>query len=132
MAASENDVVWAVGLAAGGAPIGVTGIHRIDWQNRHGWTEIVIGERSAWGLGYATEALRLAVTHAFREFGFEKVLASVYTGNQASLRLVEKVGFRPAGLLRHNAYFDGRWHDEWLGEILRDEWKDGATDRSRS
>jgi RimJ/RimL family protein N-acetyltransferase len=80
----------------------VTALHRIDWRHRHGWIEISLGERSMWGKGYATETLRLCTAYAFEELGFEKVLASQY------------------GLLRRNVFFGGEWHDEWLGEILRE------------
>lgn len=119
MAASEKDLVWAVVLEDGALVIGVIGLHRIDWQHRHAWIEIVVGERSAWGKGYATEAMRLGTDHAFHELGLEKVLASVYTGNERSIRMAETLGYRQCGLLRRNAFFAGGWHDEWLGEILR-------------
>jgi RimJ/RimL family protein N-acetyltransferase len=127
VAASQTDLVWAVTLKQDGKIIGVTGLHRIDWQHRHGWPEILIGERSEWGKGYATEAITLVTGHAFHELGLEKVLASIYAGNEASTRMAESVGFRRCGLLRRHAFFDGRWHDEWLGEILRDDWKLAAT-----
>jgi RimJ/RimL family protein N-acetyltransferase len=125
IAASETDIVWAVTLGETQPVIGVSGVHRIDWRYRHGWVEIALGDRAAWGKGYATEAIRLCTTYAFRELGFEKVLASVYTGNHASLRVLEKLGYAQSGLLRRNAFFDGAWHDEWLAEILREQWKEG-------
>ena len=27
------------------------------------------------------------------------------------------------GLMRRHGFVDGYWHDQWLGEILRDEWE---------
>jgi len=124
MAASDKDIVWAVLLKENGELIGVISLHRISWQYRHAWIEISLGEQTKWGKGYATESVRLCTGYAFRELGFEKVLASVYGGNKASLRILEKVGYRQCGLLRRNAFFGGEWHDEWLGEILQDEWKE--------
>jgi RimJ/RimL family protein N-acetyltransferase len=123
MAASETDVVWTVALRETGATIGVTALHRIDWRHRHGWIEIALGERSTWDHGYATETLRTCTAYAFDELGLEKVLASVYSGHRASLRVLEKLGYRQSGLLRRNAFFCGAWRDEWIGEILRDEWR---------
>jgi RimJ/RimL family protein N-acetyltransferase len=78
---------------------------------------------AARGKGYATETIRLCTSYAFWELGFEKILASVYSGNDASLRILDKVGYGRCGLLRHHCFFGGEWHDEWLGEILREEWK---------
>jgi RimJ/RimL family protein N-acetyltransferase len=124
VAGSDRDIVWAVALRETGGIIGVIGLHRIDWQSRHAWIEISLGERPAWGQGFGTEAMRLGTAFAFREIGCEKVLASVYSGNDASIRLLEKLGYRQRGLLRRQAFFGGEWHDEWLGEILHEEWKD--------
>jgi RimJ/RimL family protein N-acetyltransferase len=123
MAASSDDIVWAVSLKESGALIGVTGLHNINWRQRHGWIEISLGDRSAWGKGYATETVRLGTSYAFQELGFEKVLASVYGCNDASLRILAKVGYRECGVLRRHAFFAGQWHDERLAEILRDGWK---------
>jgi RimJ/RimL family protein N-acetyltransferase len=123
MASSGEDVAWAISLKETGALIGVTGLHKIDWRYRHGWIEISLGDRSAWAHGYATETIRLGTAYAFQELGFEKVLASVYGCNGASVRLLAKVGYRECGVLRRNAFFAGQWHDEWLAEILREEWK---------
>jgi RimJ/RimL family protein N-acetyltransferase len=123
MARSEHDVVWAIVLRDTGTLIGNTGLHRIDWRHRHAHSGIIIGEPSQWGKGYATEAMRLRTAYAFRELGLEKVLSSVYSGNEASRRALEKAGYRQCGLLRRNRYFNGEWHDEWLGEVLREEWE---------
>jgi RimJ/RimL family protein N-acetyltransferase len=59
MAESKDDVVWAV-LDENESPIGVSGIHRIDWINRNAGTGTVLGERSVWGKGYGSEIWRRA------------------------------------------------------------------------
>lgn len=47
-----------------------------------------------WGKGLATEAGTLLLRYAFDELGFDEVLASTDAPNEASLRLVERLGFR--------------------------------------
>lgn len=126
MARSDEDIVWAIVVKATGTLIGSTGFHRITWRHRHATNGIAIGERGHWGKGYGTETIRMTTAYAFRELGLEKVLTEVYEGNDASRRAMERVGFRQCGLLRRNRFFDGRWHDEWLGEILREEWEQPA------
>jgi RimJ/RimL family protein N-acetyltransferase len=123
VATSEQDVVWTIVVREGGPLIGVIGLHRIDWRSRHAWIEIVLGDRASWGRGYGTEAVKACTGYAFAELGLEKVLASVYGGHAASLRILDALGYRQAGLLRRNAFFSGEWHDEWLGEVLCGEWK---------
>ena len=123
MAESGDDVVWTIVLGATGLPIGATGLHRIDWRNRHAFNGILLGERGEWGKGYGSEAIGLQTAYAFRELNLEKVLTEVYAPNIASRRTMERVGFRTCGVRRRNVFIDGEWNDEWLGEILRDEWK---------
>ena len=42
--------------------------------------------------------------------------------NDASRRALERNGYRPCALFRRDRYLEGRWHDLWVGEILREEW----------
>jgi RimJ/RimL family protein N-acetyltransferase len=50
-------------------------------------------------------------------------MTEIYVGNEASIRMVQKLGFRQAGVLRRHRFVDGAWQDLWLGEMLRDERK---------
>jgi [ribosomal protein S5]-alanine N-acetyltransferase len=121
VARSETDVVWAI--LADGEHIGGTGLHRINWIHRRAMSGIAIGERRCWGRGYATEAMRLRTAFAFENLGLEKVWTTVLTENVASRRALEKVGYREVGIQRRHHYRLGRWQDEWLGEILREDWE---------
>lgn len=119
-ARSDVDVVWAI--TVDGRPIGSIGIHASDWRNRRASTGIMIGERSEWGKGYASEAMRLRTRFAFEELGLEKLSTWVFTENKGSIRALEKAGYKGCGLARKHEYRRGRWHDAWLGEVLREEW----------
>jgi ribosomal-protein-alanine N-acetyltransferase len=50
--------------------------------------------RSHWGLGLATEAARAFIDYGFREMKLKRILASVEVGNDASVRVLEKLGFK--------------------------------------
>jgi len=50
--------------------------------------------RPYWGHGFATEAARAVVEHAFEELKLARIAASVETGNAASVRVLEKIGFK--------------------------------------
>lgn len=47
-----------------------------------------------WGNGYATEAARALVDHAFGELGYEELHAGARVTNPASRRVLEKCGFQ--------------------------------------
>ena len=122
MAASPDDVLWAMVRATDGGLIGNVGLHRIAQRHRNAELGYVIGEREQWGKGCATEAVKLATAYAFLELDLEKVWATVIVPNEASRRALERNGYRQCALFRRDRYVEGRWHDLWVGEILREEW----------
>jgi RimJ/RimL family protein N-acetyltransferase len=119
-ARSKDDVVWAI--MVGDKLIGASGIHRIDWRNRRAITGVMLGEKDEWSKGYATEAHALRTRYAFEELGLEKLMSEAFIENRGSIRALEKTGYRQYGTARHHIFREGRWHDFWLGELLRDEW----------
>jgi RimJ/RimL family protein N-acetyltransferase len=58
-----------------------------------------------WGKGYATEAVRAVIDHAFTDLDCESLQASARVTNPASRRILEKCGFQwtGAGLCRVRA-----------------------------
>ncbi|HBL30771.1 MAG TPA: hypothetical protein DD490_28380, partial [Acidobacteria bacterium] len=50
--------------------------------------------RGWWGLGLAGEAARAALVYAFEVLGKERVISLVHPENEASRRLVERLGER--------------------------------------
>lgn len=93
-----------------GQPVGTAGLRDID--ARHGTAEyaISIGESSARGKGYGTEATRLMLDYAFVARGLHSVLLDVSEFNPAGIRAYAKAGFREIGR-RHGAEVMGgrRW-----------------------
>jgi RimJ/RimL family protein N-acetyltransferase len=65
--------------------------------------------RPFWGAGYATEAARLALDHA-RALGATRVEAETFPDNRASVRVLEKLGFRAIGEVERDVpRRGGRW-----------------------
>lgn len=58
------------------------------------------------GQGYATELGRALIGEAFRRFGQAQILADVWVDNPASVRVLEKLGFRETG--RHKDFSKAR------------------------
>jgi [ribosomal protein S5]-alanine N-acetyltransferase len=76
---------------------------------------------SVWGRGYATEALKLAVDFAFGTLGLRRLEADIDPRNEASCRLVERLGFRREGLLRERWYVAGEATDSAMYGLLARE-----------
>jgi RimJ/RimL family protein N-acetyltransferase len=51
-----------------------------------------------WGRGYATEAARALIDHAFEELGCERLAGRARVSNPASRRVLEKCGFQWTGV----------------------------------
>jgi ribosomal-protein-alanine N-acetyltransferase len=75
-----------------------------------------------WGKGYIVEACRAVLTFVFTEYGPERVQARVIDGNEASVRVLAKLGFRAEGTLRRSLLRRGKFEDVQMFSLLRDEW----------
>lgn len=67
-----------------------------------------------WRQGYALEAIQAACTHAFDVMGIRRIEAEVNPANQASVALLERVGFRCEGRLRERWVAKGEAYDTLL------------------
>jgi [ribosomal protein S5]-alanine N-acetyltransferase len=72
-----------------------------------------------WGRGVATTALGQATDHAFRHFDFERLQATVFAWNAASIRVLEKCGYVLEGRLRRAVIKDGIITDMLMYARLR-------------
>lgn len=63
------------------------------------------------GAGVTTAAVALVLDHCFTAVGLHRMEATVRPENAASLRVLDKLGFRHEGLLRRYLEIDGAWRD---------------------
>ena len=90
----------------------IKGLHEIGWRLR----------QDAWGRGYAREAATASLDFAFGPEGAERVVALTVIGNEASWRLMERLGMTR----RPDLDYEG---PDWaetpviVYEIRREEWK---------
>ncbi|WP_067436276.1 GNAT family N-acetyltransferase [Nocardioides jensenii] len=75
------------------------------------------------GRGYATEAVRAALALCFERLGLRRVTAECFAENEASWRLMERLGMRrEAHTVKDSLHRDGTWRDGLLYAILAEEW----------
>jgi [ribosomal protein S5]-alanine N-acetyltransferase len=77
------------------------------------------------GRGYATDAVREATRIGFEELALHRVQAAVIPRNAASIRVLEKAGFRREGLAERYLLIDGTWEDHVLFAVTSDEYRSG-------
>ena len=84
------------------------------------------------GRGLAPTAVALATDHCFGAIGLHRMEICIRPENRASLRVVEKLGFRYEGLRRRYIHIDGDWRDHVCFAVLREEAPDGLLARWRA
>lgn len=95
--------------------------------------------RSAWvgywvsaelaGGGVATGAVALAIDHAFGPALLHRIEATVRPENHASIRVLQKAGFREEGLFRRYLDVAGDWRDHLCYAVTKEELESGVTGR---
>ena len=74
-----------------------------------------------WGKGIASLALTALSKYAFEQFGLNRIFAGVFQGNRASMRVLEKSGFKLEGRLRNAVYKNNQFKDQLMYSILRED-----------
>ncbi len=79
-----------------GIKIGTCGFH--CWNTSEGICEIGYDlNPNYWGSGYMSEAINAILSFAQNDMKIKKVNACIYLGNERSIKLIEKVGFKYHG-----------------------------------
>lgn len=83
-----------------------------EWEI--GWTL----HPQVWGKGYASESARALLAYAFTQLNAHRVVAFCHAENEASRRVMEKIGMTLEGRLRETIHLNGGWADELVYAIL--------------
>jgi RimJ/RimL family protein N-acetyltransferase len=76
--------------------------------------------------GYAAEAIAIVLRYYFEELRYQKVSVQIYSFNEPSIRLHERLGFQQEGRQRRMIYTQGHYFDVLLFGLTSDEfvaWK---------
>lgn len=115
---------WGVADRDSKKVIGTATIGWLDPQNRRG--EIGYTLRSdRQGKGLMNETLTELIRFVFETLDFIRIEADVDPRNTASIRLLERQGFRREGYLRERWIIEGAIFDSYFYGLLRREWKAG-------
>jgi len=122
----ERDARYAFGIYAGGDLVG-----RISLDNivRGAWQNATIGyfvDESHNGHGIGTIAVRNAVAFGFEEIRLHRLQAGVMPRNVASIRILEKVGFRYEGTSPRYLQINSVWEDHNMYAITSEEWSEAT------
>ena len=102
--------------------IGTIGIHNYNAQVDRAEIGFELHPEH-WRKGILSEAIASVLEYSFVEMGIHRMGAVTFPGNEASNRLLEKVGFVREGLLRGYLFQNGKYHDANVLAILKPDWR---------
>ncbi len=74
----------------------------INLHHKRSEIGLMIGDKSAWGRGVGTEAIKMVTKFGFNELNLLKISAGMYESNIFSKKSFEKVGYKAEGLYRNH------------------------------
>lgn len=119
--ANKETYSFAIETLTDGKYIGGCGINNVDFKNSVAVVGIFIGDKNYWSKGYGTDAMKTLVSFIFNEMNINKIKLHVYSFNPRAIKSYEKCGFIKEGVLRQEIFRKGKYHDQIIMGLLRDE-----------
>ncbi len=119
---SGDGILLVVLLAPDGPLIGDVDLQLLSDEHRQGEIGYVFHPAHQ-GHGYATEAADALLRMGFETYDLHRIVGKVDVRNEASGRVLERVGMRREAVSIENERFKGEWTSEAVYAILADEWR---------
>lgn len=81
------------------------------------------------GRGIVPTAVAMAIDHCFDSLQLHRIEINIRPENEASLRVVEKLGLREESMRANYLHIDGGWRDHRVFVVLAGEFPDGVLAR---
>ena len=112
---------WGIARRTDNQLIGSLTLFNLDFNHRRAEIGYALG-REYWGQGYMNEALQALLAYAFETLDFHRIEADIDPRNTASIKTVERLGFKREGYLRERWQTNGEIQDAFFYGLLRQEW----------
>ncbi len=109
---SIDNLLLGLFVKADGRHIGNIKLGPVSAPHERADIGLLIGDRSVWGKGYATEAIRAVTSYGLGALGLHRITAGMYEENVGSYKAFIKAGYSVDGRLKSYWRLDGRWQDE--------------------
>ncbi len=116
--ADHSTIAWGVTLKGVDVVIGLCGYNYWDQYHQRASVGYDLAQ-TYWGQGIMPEALQAVVKFGFERMNLNRIEAEVAAVNQASLRVMAKLGFRQEGILSGHYFDNGKFHDDIVFAFLR-------------
>jgi hypothetical protein len=114
---TQQRLRWTIQPLSHDEAVGTVGLLRVNHEHSRGELGYDLARRW-WGQGLATEAAAAVVAYGFAVMELHRIEAGVLPGNDASVRVLQKLGFRNEGTLRDYIHLRGNFHNCQLFSLL--------------
>jgi ribosomal-protein-alanine N-acetyltransferase len=114
IAIDDNIYFWAVIIKQNNKHIGNIKIDPLDKINGTAELGLMIGDRSEWHKGFASETINTIIKFCFFNLGLRKITLGVVKDNVNAVKLYEKLGFKVEDEFVNYGYYDNK-----LSNVLR-------------
>ncbi len=101
-----------------GKCIGTAGFHHINKADNCATYRIGIFDTESHSKGIGTVVTKLLLKYAFEEMKWHRVDLKVLDYNKRGINCYKKCGFKIDGILRENAFIEGKYHSDIVMSIL--------------
>lgn len=112
---------WGLARREDDVVIGTCTLYGFERAHRRAELGYIL-RRDHWGRGYAGEALTALLDYAFDVLGLHRIEADIDPRNAASIRSVEKLGFKFEGRLRERYHVGAEIQDSAIYGLLARQW----------
>lgn len=120
---AEGQLRTLICLVEDDTPIGTMDLFDHDPLNQRAGVGVLIAEKDERGKGYAREALRLIMEHAFKRLMLHQLFCNIAVSNEASFHLFTQMGFSIVGRKKEWIRHPNGWEDEYLLQCLARDFK---------
>jgi ribosomal-protein-alanine N-acetyltransferase len=108
---SPDSLLLGIRSRSSGRHVGNIKVGPVNWRHETGDVGILVGDRSAWGKGIATDAIKAMTGIARDLLSLRKVTAGCYASNLGSKRAFEKAGYTIEGIRPRQLLLNGQPED---------------------
>lgn len=111
------NLIWSIIIRETGVFAGTAGYEEfsfLDCKADIGFSLL----RTHQGMGYMREALHEIITCGFQKLKLNRIQTTVVPENTASVKLLNRMGFRKEGHMKQSVFFNNSFHDELMFALL--------------
>lgn len=94
--------------------VGYMGLSNISKTNGTADASIIIGEEECHRKGIGQKSFEYLIDYGFTKLNLQKINLGVFEENKAAINLYQKLRFQTEGILKKEAFFGGKFHNQLL------------------